>query len=420
MAATTGAVLGTVLASDGAAEALPWLRAWVTDRNGARNALATIIGIQVTLVTIALSTTTLVYQTISGLFSPRLYGIISLSASLNREILLFVLSSAYTVGGVRELSLSAPEAAPRPVVLGGLVLLLIALTSALTTIVQTFRRVQVEEILQRTCERTLAATRRLERAQRALAPASSPPPAPPPQAIPIHASRSGYLIGLDLPRLERLARRFGLLVRLERRTGDFVARGEALGWFTANGGVLQDGVAEALARGVFVDERRSPFLDVGFGLRVLADIADRALSAAINDPTTARQTLHQMRVVLRRLVDMPLGDVALIDERGELRVSVALPQFQDYLATALDGPSRYGAVDADIVSELLDVALEVGRAAHRPERRAAVREVAARVIADAARLGNVDAARLAELQRKERAVAVALEHDPAQPKFRAS
>lgn len=145
MAATTGAVLGTVLASDGAAEALPWLRAWVTDRNGARNALATIIGIQVTLVTIALSTTTLVYQTISGLFSPRLYGIISLSASLNREILLFVLSSAYTVGGVRELSLSAPEAAPRPVVLGGLVLLLIALTSALTTIVQTFRRVQVEE-----------------------------------------------------------------------------------------------------------------------------------------------------------------------------------------------------------------------------------------------------------------------------------
>lgn len=409
VAAVAGAALGTILASDRTAEAAPWLRAWITSQSGARNALATMLGLQITLVTIALATTTLVYQSLASQYSPRLLGLISPVAPLYREIPLFVLSSAYILAGVRKLGLSAASGVePRPVVLGGLLLLIVALTSVLASVVRTFRRLQVEEILHRTREETLAAVRRLAHACRSL-PAAESSLAASPASTPLIAPKNGYVIGVDLALLDHLARRFGLMVRIERPVGQFVARGETLGWFEAAEGVRRDLVAKTLASGVLVDRRRSSYLDVGLGLRVLADIADRALSPAVNDPTTARQSLHQMRVLLRELVEMQLEDATLVDDLGKTLVSIALPRFQDYLATALHGPCHYGAGDADVVAEILDVAQEIGRAVDYPDRRAAIRMIAVQAVADATHRGEIDPARLAVLQDKGRAVALVLE-----------
>ena len=411
VAVGAGAALGTLLASHRAVEAAPWLRAWTTDPSGARNALATMLGIQITLVTIALSTTTLAYQSIASQYSPRLLGLLSSAASLYREIPLFVLSSAYTVAGMRELGLAATSGAePRPVVLGGMLLVIIALTSVLVTVARTFRRLQVEEILRRTRAETMAATRRLARARRSLTTGGKRSAPASPDATPIVAPRSGYVVGFDVARLDRLARRFGACVRIDRAIGQFVARGEALGWVSAPEDSDRDlvEVAARLAHAAFIDRRRSTFLDVGFGLRVLSDVAERALSPAVNDPTTACQSLQQIRVILRALVREPLGDAAILDDRGEIRVSIALPRFQDYVTTAVDGPSRSGAGDPAVVAEILELAIELGRAADRPERRAAAREIAARAVADAGFRGEIDPARLDVLRDKERAVRLAL------------
>jgi uncharacterized membrane protein len=402
VAGVVGGALGTALGSDRAAEVAPWIRAWMTDRSGARSALAAMLGFQITLITVALSVTTLVYQSVVSQYSPRLFGLFSPVAPLYREIPLFVLSCAYTVAGVRELGLSVAGVAPRPVVIGALILLVVTLASVLATVARTFHRIQVEEVLHRTREETLAAARRLARARRALA--AAPPLPVPPEPTPILAPTSGYVIGLDLARMDGLARRFALRARIDRPIGAFVARGEVLGWIAAPEGAPRDGAAERLAKAVLVGRRRSSSLDVGLGLRVLADVANRALSPSVNDPTTARQSLQQMRVILRALVEMPLGDVAIVDDQGAARVSIALPRFRDYLATSLEGPSRYGAGDADVVAEILDLALEVERAASRPERRAEVREMAARAVDVAAHRGEIDPPRLEALREKRRAI----------------
>jgi len=73
-----------------------------------------------------------------------------------------------------------------------------------------------------------------------------------------------------------------------------------------------------------------------FAFRLLADIAMRALSPAVNDPATAVQVLDTIESLLQALVsrDLDVADVA--DDARAVRVVLALPSWDDYLRTALD------------------------------------------------------------------------------------
>jgi len=76
-----------------------------------------------------------------------------------------------------------------------------------------------------------------------------------------------------------------------------------------------------------------------FAFRLLADIAMRALSPAVNDPATAVQVLETIESLLQALVsrDLDVADVAdVADDAGTVRVVLALPSWDDYLRTALD------------------------------------------------------------------------------------
>jgi uncharacterized membrane protein len=76
--------------------------------------------------------------------------------------------------------------------------------------------------------------------------------------------------------------------------------------------------------------------DPAFALRLLADIALRALSPAINDPTTAVQTLAAISDLLRVLVARNLG-IAVVDGADRTpRVVLTLATWDDYVGVALD------------------------------------------------------------------------------------
>jgi uncharacterized membrane protein len=81
--------------------------------------------------------------------------------------------------------------------------------------------------------------------------------------------------------------------------------------------------------------------DVLFGLRRLVDIANRALSPAVNDPYTAIQAVHHLSVLLCVLARRRLGDWLSRDRQGTLRVAVPVPDFAEYLrrSTARSGGS---------------------------------------------------------------------------------
>jgi uncharacterized membrane protein len=76
--------------------------------------------------------------------------------------------------------------------------------------------------------------------------------------------------------------------------------------------------------------------DPALGLRVLADIALRALSPAVNDPSTAVQALDGIEDLLRVLARRDLDAGTVPDASGTPRVLLALPSWEAYLGVALD------------------------------------------------------------------------------------
>jgi uncharacterized membrane protein len=82
--------------------------------------------------------------------------------------------------------------------------------------------------------------------------------------------------------------------------------------------------------------------NAAFGFRQLVDIAERALSPGVNDPTTAVQCLDRLHDLLRRIVNRPLAPrrVAVVD--GLARASIPQPGFGELLHLSLDEPRHWG------------------------------------------------------------------------------
>jgi uncharacterized membrane protein len=126
-----------------------------------------------------------------------------------------------------------------------------------------------------------------------------------------HEGRAGVLRDVHITRLVRVARKHGVVLRLIPRIGDFVVPGMPV--LAVHGGTVPP--RRALRYAISVGVERTYHQDLGFGLRQLSDIALRALSSAINDPTTAVQALDRIVQFLAALSRRPL-DAALHRDRG--------------------------------------------------------------------------------------------------------
>ncbi|MGW7082558.1 DUF2254 domain-containing protein [Streptomyces sp. NPDC054871] len=138
-----------------------------------------------------------------------------------------------------------------------------------------------------------------------------------------HHGRAGVLRDVHIARVVRVARRHGVVLRLLPRIGDFVVPGTPV--FTVHGGAAPS--RRALRYTVYVGVERTFHQDLGFGLRQLADIALRALSPAVNDPTTAVQALDRIIQFLASVAGYPLGALRHRDRRGAVRMVQPVPDW---------------------------------------------------------------------------------------------
>jgi uncharacterized membrane protein len=103
----------------------------------------------------------------------------------------------------------------------------------------------------------------------------------------IVASRqSGYVQFVDLGLLNALAKSYGICLRLERRVGQFIPAGGAL-LRTTRGERISEERALQLLAAIDLGPIRTMQQDIEFGIVQIVDIALRAISPAVNDPTTA-------------------------------------------------------------------------------------------------------------------------------------
>jgi uncharacterized membrane protein len=118
--------------------------------------------------------------------------------------------------------------------------------------------------------------------------------------------------------------------------------------------------------------RRTFDQDPRYAIRLLVDIAIRALSPAINDPTTAVQALDHIEDLLRRLGQRQLEAGYVRDGDGSVRVVFPVPAWQDYLDLSFREIRHYGEDSIQVMRRLRAALAGLSETITAPERRAAV------------------------------------------------
>ena len=144
---------------------------------------------------------------------------------------------------------------------------------------------------------------------------------------------------LDIGSLVALARRAGGTIVMAGAVGDTLVEGTVL--LRVHGAATQLREDPLLAA-VRLGRERTFEQDPKHPIRLLVDIAIKALSPAINDPTTAVQTIDQLEDLLRRLGAAELDAGYAADETGVLRLVFPTPTWEDYLTLAFDEIRQFG------------------------------------------------------------------------------
>jgi len=173
----------------------------------------------------------------------------------------------------------------------------------------------------------------------------------------------------DVQGLVNLARQTDGLIVMPLAVGDVIVEGEVL--LNVYGGRLML-PQSALRRAVEVDRQRNFEQDPKYALRLLVDIAIKALSPAVNDPTTAVQALNQIEDLLRRLGVRHLAVGWVRDETHVLRLIFPTPTWHDFLSLAFDEIRLYGTSSLQVMRRLRTALYDLARAVP-PERQKALR-----------------------------------------------
>jgi uncharacterized membrane protein len=153
------------------------------------------------------------------------------------------------------------------------------------------------------------------------------------------------------------------LVEIVIEIGGFVPKGAPL--FRVWGAGRLD--ARELQRAAIFTDERTIAQDPAFAIRAIVDVALRALSPAVNDPTTAVQALDGLDVVLHDLAPRDLDRRSFTDEDGRLRFTYPNPGWRELLDLSLTEIRLYGTSSPQIARRMR--ALLLGLTDQTPEQR---------------------------------------------------
>jgi uncharacterized membrane protein len=184
-----------------------------------------------------------------------------------------------------------------------------------------------------------------------------------------YAGEPRIIAELDVGGLVRLAQQAKAVIVMASAVGDTVFDRNPL--LTVHGGATID--EKALRRAVVLKPERTFEQDPKYPLRLLVDIAIKALSPAINDPTTAVQAIDQIEDLLRRLGRRDLDAGYARDVDGKLRLVYPMPTWEDYLTLAFDEIRQYGASSLQVMRRLRSTLVDLAASLTSAERADAVR-----------------------------------------------
>jgi uncharacterized membrane protein len=320
--------------------------------------LTTIASSMITFTGLVFSILIVALQLTSSQFSPRALRSFLRDRRPQAALGVFVATFTYAFAALTAVRFATDEAepfVPSLTVTVAFVLVAVSVLFFVQLIHHTAQSLRVVSIIVRIAGETRAVLDELY-------PPDAVQPHPPAPVGPVHEVRAraaGVVADADLGSLARVADRLDAHIEVVPHVGTFVCRGEAL--LRIHGGRPCDDEAELL-RHVPLEQEPTIVRDVGFGLRQLVDIAERALSPGINDPTTAVQCLDRIHDLLRDLTSRPIPTVRVGAVDGRPLAWQPAPSYHDLLHLALDEIRHWGATSMQVhrrLHRLLDDLMQV-------------------------------------------------------------
>ncbi len=169
---------------------------------------------------------------------------------------------------------------------------------------------------------------------------------------PVLSDVSGYIRFIDTVRLVALAKSYRVKVQVLRRVGQFVPAGIPVLMVYKGERLSSQGIAEL--RGAFdFGPSRTLQQDLEFGVLQIVDIALKAISPAVNDPSTAISCVDQLSRILIRFASRELPESTLYDPPGVARLSILWTDFDRMVDAAFEQIRLYSQSDMAVSLRLL-------------------------------------------------------------------
>jgi len=224
---------------------------------------------------------------------------------------------------------------------------------------------------------------------------------PNPSEVAVLSHDSGYIRFVDTRRLIALAKHYHVTIRVLRRVGHFVPAGIPLMMVSKGNRLSPEGAAELLAAFDF-GPTRTLQQDVEFGVLQIVDVALKAISPAVNDPTTAINCIDQLSRILIRFASREPPEDLLYDPPGIVRASIGWIHFERLLDAALEQIRMYSKTDVAVSLRLLRALGDIAASTADPEYRRILVEHGMRTVAGCAeKLGKEE---LRELRARQAAL----------------
>lgn len=322
------------------------------DAESARELLSLIASSMITLTALVFSITVLALQLASGQFSPRVIRNFLRDPATKLAMATFVGTFVYAIMLLTTVRVSPGEFVPALGVMVAVALVLASVAVFINYINRITQSVRAITVLTQVAAETRASIDEMYPGGVFEEPVAEPfVPERAADLVVDHAGAPGVVTTVDEGLLMELAVEADVVIALVPRIGDFVPGGAPL--FRVWGAGHPEG--KRLRGAVAIEKERTPDRDPAFGFRQLVDVAIRALSPGVNDPTTATQSLDHLHDLVRRLTRRRFPSEARADEHGSLRLVLPRLDYEGYVRLAFEEIREYGSESVQVMRRLRDV-----------------------------------------------------------------
>lgn len=269
----------------------------------ARALLSAVAGGLITVTGVAFSIMIVALELSSSQYTPRVLPNFMSDRANQLVIGVLIGTFTYCLLVLRAINSSGEYAfVPRVAITGGMVLALVSVATLIFFINHAAHSIQIASILDNATDAALQQVDRLFPEEFAAEdPELSPDEEPPPDAhVPIPASRSGYLQAIDQHDIFKIGQAREAIVRVEHPIGAFLLEGQPLARAWPADAVSEDD-RQQLGRAFTLGRERTRYQDYELTLIEISDVAVKALSPGINDPTTAQHCIDRLSQLLLAL-----------------------------------------------------------------------------------------------------------------------